>query len=423
MYINEKRPGKTKISGDEVENTSCVLPWIHIAMNTDGSIRPCCISTFSSHYEADISPVQVPNIYSQTFDEIQNSKLLNSIREEMEQGQRPSSCRVCYEAEERMLHSKRRQENLKWKNQKQTLYLDLRFGSLCNLACVMCSMVESSKWSAETQYYEDKADSVILKTYFNEKKRNAPEAVPNEAQFQFLLGQLKDNILSIKEIYFAGGEPLLQKAHDRCLDVLIQSGRSSDIRLCYNTNGTVLNESHFEKWENFNAVQINLSIDAINERNNFIRFPSNWNELQDKFVLLEKSSPRVSVRLTTTVSSLNVLYLNELVDWKVENHFQKIQTEFSSGDVDFNLVYFPSFLSIQALPKHLKLEAEKRLSTLAKNSKISEQVKKRIEGMIKFMNEREVHEEDGHAILLEYLNLLKQKRGLDSTQIFPDLYG
>ena len=84
----------------------------------------------------------------------------------MLKGERPASCLKCFKEEDAGHRSKRQWETAKWINElglddildgtgedgtipPRVRYIDLRLGSKCNLACVMCSPHDSSKWVKE----------------------------------------------------------------------------------------------------------------------------------------------------------------------------------------------------------------------------------------------------------------------------------
>ena len=43
-----------------------------------------------------------------------------------------------------------------------------------------------------------------------------------------------------------------------------------------------------EYWKDFKRVQLNCSIDAVGERDRYIRYPSNWKKVEENFDTLNK---------------------------------------------------------------------------------------------------------------------------------------
>ena len=76
---------------------------------------------------------------------------------------------------------------------------------------------------------------------------------------------LKELLPHIEEIYFAGGEPLMQEGHYKFLHFLIDNNKSN-LEVNYNTNLSVLqykNENLIDLWSDFERVNIWVSQDGV----------------------------------------------------------------------------------------------------------------------------------------------------------------
>ena len=75
---------------------------------------------------------------------------------------------------------------------------------------------------------------------------------------------------TIEEIYLTGGEPTLAISQYKLFDYCIENDLAGGIKLKYNTNS-----KHPQKmvdyWKHFKSVQLNTSIDAVGERDRYIR--------------------------------------------------------------------------------------------------------------------------------------------------------
>jgi sulfatase maturation enzyme AslB (radical SAM superfamily) len=331
---------------------------------------------------------------------------------------KPAECQVCYSAESRGVHSKRQQENLKWPatSDLRVRYLDLRFNSNCNLKCVTCSAAESSLWKQDNKKYFLKAKNHSLKKHF---EKNLISNYDNN--FELFFKEFEKVIADLHEIYFAGGEPLLQKEHFLCLEMLIKSGLSQNIRLVYNTNITLIDDELLKTWSRFKSVQVNASIDAVGGKNDYIRYPSSWRLISGKLNLLDHSEENISVRITMTISALNILSIPEVVIWKAQQNFKKIQTALAPGDVDLNILHFPSHLNVQIFNELDKKNIEKNISTLLDSSLVSDTFKIRLSGLIMYMNEKKIDASIGRSAFHEYLQILDEERNLDYKTIFPEV--
>ena len=76
-----------------------------------------------------------------------------------------------------------------------------------------------------------------------------------------------------KEIYIAGGEPLVTEEHYLLLEWLIKNN-ATNVKLRYNTNFTKLRFKDYEVlplWSHFKHIEILASIDAVDELGSYIR--------------------------------------------------------------------------------------------------------------------------------------------------------
>ena len=78
---------------------------------------------------------------------------------------------------------------------------------------------------------------------------------------------------SIEEIYPTGGEPTLALSQYKLFDYCIENDLASNIRLKYNTNLTNVPQKMLDYWKHFKRVQLNASIDAVGDRDRYIRYP------------------------------------------------------------------------------------------------------------------------------------------------------
>ena len=69
----------------------CVIPWIHLNIDPDGTVIPCCIA--STH-----NPV-VGNVSEQSLEDIWNSSKMKSLRKEFMEGKEPIICDKCFNKE------------------------------------------------------------------------------------------------------------------------------------------------------------------------------------------------------------------------------------------------------------------------------------------------------------------------------------
>lgn len=273
-------------------NTFCPLPWIHLATRPNGDVRLCCTANASGAGVEDVKDAglvkqdgRIMNLKDHTLEEVWNSSHMKTTRLQMLANQIPLSCSKCFEEEAQGIVSKRQWETVVWKDRvdidsivKQTgpngalpvniPYFDLRLGNLCQLKCIMCSPHDSSAWIKDWKLQYPKYKTIELINDQHWDHRNRDYTWYQEGSF---LESMRNQAQHIKELYFAGGEPLLIPEHYKILEFMVESGNAKNCILRYNSNGLELPEKLFELWNHFKEVKFNFSIDALEERNDYIR--------------------------------------------------------------------------------------------------------------------------------------------------------
>ena len=427
-----------------LSKTFCILPFIHMATRPNGDVRLCCTSNASGAGLIDTKNIGLVtndgikmNLRDHTIEEVWNSEFMKSTRLTLLNNNIPDSCQKCFTEESKGIKSKRYWEHEVW-GQRLNIdervgmmspdgtmpvdipYFDLRLGNLCNLKCIMCSPHDSSSWIKDWKLQTPQYTNEIL------KEDQLWDRTMDYTWYQkgSFIESMKHQVQNIKELYFAGGEPLLIPEHYNILPWLVDSGHSKDVILRYNSNGTQLSDDLLELWNHFKLVKFNLSVDAYGDKNDYIRYPSQWATITENLHKLDNTPDNIVVNMACAVQAMNVLYLDELVDWKMSQNFKKINTkEYGAGLIGLHLVYLPSYMNVRVLPHELKLEASKKIHNLIE--KYSSQSfdndpygKQRWLGLIEYMREDWSNK---LPALKEYLEVTDRTRNTNYTQTFKDL--
>lgn len=388
----------------------CILPWIHLFVSTTGTLRPCCVSKeFEHRYK----------IQKEGIKEFWNSPYMRELRLSLLNNEEPEVCSVCWNKEaggdkyskrlgelsifkdkidvESLIESTAEDGSIK----DNIVSYDLRLGNLCNLKCVMCNPNSSSKWLEDTE---------ILGKYENTgfSKYSMPHLkwpAGNE-----LWDYIHSNYQNIKLMHFAGGEPLLHKKHYSLLKFLVESGQSKNIFLKYNSNITIIPDQTCELWSQFKRVDIWSSIDGVGELNDYIRYPSNWNDILNSLSTLDNTPDNVNIRINATIGALNVEYIPELYNFIIDQQYKKIGKAhwYKGTHISPDLVYDPAHLSVKILPSAIKEKVTNKLETHLKTVD-NEQYKQQLQYVINFMNSED-HYEQYYTTFLNYINELNQIR-------------
>lgn len=338
---------------NNIPKNACILPWIHLEAKPDGNVSPCCLN---------IKDIPNVNLLSDNIEDAWNSSFMESLRESFKNNEKPESCERCWNVENTGGVSKRMEDNKKfenyfhriWNNNAEyPIYLDLKLGNICNLKCRICNSKNSSLWlKDELEGYgnlnvDDMSNEKINKIKIEHShNRRWPE---KNDEFWLFLHKIMPYL---EHIDFSGGEPFLIKHQFDFIQSCIDKGYSKNITLHYNTNGTKFPSDYYKLWENFKWVVIMLSIDGIEERFNYIRYPGNWKNVYENIQKFKEIDMKnYSLPVCHTVSNLNIYYLDEFIEW----------IEKENLEVFLNILHGPKWYNIKYLPYNVKEKIYKKL--------------------------------------------------------------
>ena len=452
------RSWQDRITAASGSTTFCALPWIHVATRPNGDARLCCGSNASQATNGIMDAGLVKkengepaNFGTDTLLSAFNNEYMKDVRRTMIDEKIPLSCAKCFEEETNGIMSKRVWESYYWDNQgidlKQLIeettvdgevppvirYLDLRLGHTCNLKCVMCTPHDSSKWTQDYDKLVAKTRSPIILQQVNWDSKKFNNTWYERPE---LWEEIFDQIPNIKQLYFAGGEPLMIKEHRRFLEEIVRRGQSKNITVRYNSNGVLVDDKMIDLWSNFKEVRFAFSIDAVAERNHYIRYPVSWDETVAALHKLDTTPDNIKVGIACAVQVFNVKHIIDFAKWIIQQKFNKINKfkieKYTAGGgiMNMHMLYIPTFLSPRILPKQDKEELRNQLldfkQWLWDNYTQDDEFWqhnpngwKRWESILNFV------EAEDHSHLLpdfrEYATNLDEIRGTDYKTIFPEL--
>jgi radical SAM protein with 4Fe4S-binding SPASM domain len=322
-------------------DTACPLLWNGIHITTNGKVYPCCISDHLQPFG---------DINDNTLEEITNSFQWKRARRQMMNGKQVKSCSYCYNLEKtdnphspRLDFQKRFPFFTNWYDQtddigtfNQTLeYVDVRFSNICNMKCRTCSPDFSSQWQEEYKRLNNDPKPLIIS--WKDKKDSAIE-------------ELLDHSSTIKEIYFAGGEPLITDEHYTLLEKLIDKGVSNNIDLRYSSNGSTIKYKKKDIsniWSKFHGVQYFVSADHYGERAEYIRHGIDWATVESNLQMIKKIED-VLVQMNSVVSVFNYATFNEFYEYTQSKELVR------PHDMMITNVVSPNIFDTRILPVHLK---------------------------------------------------------------------
>ena len=422
--------GDLKMKAPSPGKTFCVRPFMHLATRTYGEALPCCVG----------GRFKTLQMNQHTFSEAWRSPEIKEIRRRMLSNQPVDLCKVCYMEEKSGIESHRTRSNKYWEKvisyqdilqsvdangdwQGPLLSLDLRIGNTCNLACTMCGPNESTLWIRQMNKLQkalarfDITQPVqSLTAHLRSQSAARRSSLMQWHRREELQQDLKSRLPFLKEIVLGGGEPFLIPSQDKIIRECIKGGWSKNIELYYHTNATLIKKEFFEKFKAFKKVMLFISLDACGARNNYIRYPSSFERLEENIELVDKKSPRnVESMILCTVQIKNMYYLPEFCQWTAKKKFKKVQAYYEDL-IYTGLVHHPPYLSIQVYPAAVKEKITKNVENLLK---IYGSKARRFQSLVDFMNKK-----DESRLLPQfkrYVQALDKVRGARFKEVFPEL--
>ena len=285
-----------------------------VRLNQDGTIGKC------GHMHNAIG--------FKTFNDLDNSKWLQGIKDTMSKDEWPDECNRCQQTEEVNGTSIRTKSidrhKLLHPVKENYLVVGGVLDNICNSACQTCNSKLSTK-----------IGSLESKNYTR---------INNFEKFW----QLPQN--RILEVDVNGGEPTASKNYKKILANLPKNTKI--VRM--NTNGSRMIKELEAILRNRIMVIVTLSFDGVGDVHDYVRWPVKWKNYIKSvkaYKQLQKQFPLLKLNFWTTVSSLNVGNLPNILDFATENNI----------DHDWAFLIEPDAVNVKYKNK-LTLSAKEKLS-------------------------------------------------------------
>jgi MoaA/NifB/PqqE/SkfB family radical SAM enzyme len=371
-----------------LDTVFCPAPWNNFYVNPDGSTATCSIgkSLTGNLHDKKITDIIV------------NNEVLTDIQQSMLDGKRHKNCRVCYDLEDSGVNYSLR------KHYKKTITnfndldhydvatgslditsFDLRYDNTCQNACVYCGPGLSNQWEKELGITIPKPDNT------KDTKKYVLE-----------------NLANLKEIYFAGGEPLVTKDFGIIMEKLYSVNPDCKVRI--NSNIRNISTPVYEISKKFANLKYTLSAEAIGAQFEYIRYPQTWNSFQTNVKKVIKEVPSYNFNMV-----LNVLNLYGLFD--CIDYFRNIGVHDNSFII--NHAHRPSWCNINNLPIELLDEFVERCKLYMSQTDPRYSLYTSLVGCINYVQVPYEKDIDNTRLNLEILDI---RRNLNSKNIFPYIY-
>jgi hypothetical protein len=286
-------------------NKDIHCPMIHGGLNIElkgqqGKLtfNQCCLSTTQTQIPQDVKVLW-------------NDKKLKHNRQLNDQNIWLADCWQCERLENAGIKSFRESmiEGLgNKKNLAGPQRIDLLFDRSCNLACRTCGPGPSTFW--EKHLRDNNLPVITFKP------------TDNLETIKKVLTNL--DLSNLKQVQFCGGETLLGNTYWNAAKIIAElvPHAKDEMLLGFQTNATQpIPEKYYEIIEKFKLVKFMISIDGIQDRFEYLRWPAKWNQIVDNiFTIREKAPGNVMFYVQECTSNLNMFYFGEVGNW-VATHF------------------------------------------------------------------------------------------------------
>tara|TARA_R100001377_G_scaffold81337_1_gene60779 strand:- start:98 stop:1297 length:1200 start_codon:yes stop_codon:yes gene_type:complete len=330
----------------------CPQPFVNVYRGITGHTAPCC--TIKNWYVPTKKFKENTSVH-----EDHSSALFESLRQEfLNGGSGPlidSCCTMCIKNEfagkdsHRIKYMDRfiggdlqdRKEELELyleTDRSEPLIMSMEYkvqDNYCNLKCNMCRSANSSTLAAENIELE-KSGYTLPPTH------ELPVTFKNKSHYKRKesFDDIDHILKTLSNLQLVGGETLAIPKNYELLNHIIGLGVSSNITLQIITNGTIIPKIEgmtiLDYIPYFKRVDFNVSIEFWGEKNDYLRYGSNWSDIITNVSKFKEHGAYYC--WTPTISALNIGYLNELPE-----------------DVALNgMVYDVEIYSIKSVPPEIK---------------------------------------------------------------------
>jgi len=393
-----------------MSDSKCLLAKLALNLDMSGMVSPCNITSHwlkdsdKNHFRLDSTPIQ------QIWDSDSRKELIDAH----DRGVKPEACSGCWNTELAGNLSARQMFNEKLKDveviDSQPRILIMKPGNRCNVACRSCNEHTSSSWYKDA-YALSKSDMEFKDWLeFFHPHRNTYE---NNQDLEDTLGCWQKDII-FWDLY--GGEPLMIPLSHKIIEDSVNSGSSVNQELQIHTNGTIYDPQLASRLSKFKKVYVAFSIDALGRKNEYIRRGTEWSKTMlhlERYRNDFKDHPHITFSVRTTVTPLNVLYLDETYDHFVSNGFV---TDFG------NVVTDHPYNNVQYLHRAVKQKIIEKLIKYVPAKHEHRKWQDNLDHLSKFMNFEPTDYELHTGSFLSRNNKMDVLRGEKFIDIFPEMH-
>jgi glutamate-1-semialdehyde 2,1-aminomutase len=228
-------------------------------------------------------------------------------------------------------------------------------------------------------------------------------------QDSVLFGEILSRPEALEELYFTGGEPLINPKFREIITALVDGGAAERLTLQLNSNVTIVPDELLAQVARFKQVTFTLSLDAASHVYEYIRYPAKWPVVAEN-VRRIAALKNADITAVPVLTAYNLLYLTDLFRF------------LDALDIKFRIFNCagPDWLMIHVFPQHVLQEAASRFYDYLKDCReenrlvVQSWADALAIGRVEFRPA-------SFATFNEFTNDLDASRGQSFARTFPDL--
>jgi sulfatase maturation enzyme AslB (radical SAM superfamily) len=367
----------------------CPLPWTGFHIDPAGTVKNCICS-----FE------EIGSILDNSIEEVLKGPKNTQVKQEILKDTKPYTCSYCYGLEKNKkshsIVSSRVYYLKELKDVDRNLYdnptnfdlhhIDIRWSNTCNFACVYCGPTLSSKWASEL---------------------NIKVPQPTQERFDQLKKYVFDHAHQLKNVYLAGGEPLLTKDNEEFLEILLEKNPAVELRV--NTNLSKTNTRVLDLICQFKNVHWTVSVESMKEEFEYMRYGGKWSEFLENLERIRYLPHKLTFNMVWCILNYNSIF--DTIDHFIDNGFHQ-------NSFILTAIYGPGWLDSRNLPDNVL-----KLLTTKLENKINQHPGYLLEdGYKNLLAHIQQPFEKNLTGSFEKLKQIDQRRGIDSSKIFTELH-
>ena len=364
------------------------MPWTGLMYNFDGSVKNCIRSAST-----------IGNIKDYNIQEILTGESNTETQKLMLQSEPGPRCHPCYDLEngkknfdiisDRVFYIRELKHiptDTYVQGNHDLKTIDVRWSNLCNFACVYCSSDFSSQWASEL---------------------NIKPVRPDPQQIQQFKDYIFGHAANLKHVYLAGGEPLLMKENLELLKLLKQHNPTVNLRI--NTNLSKVDTKIFDLICGFKNVHWTVSVESMAEEFEYIRYGGSWQDFLDNLSVIRGLDHKISFNMLHFL--LNYRSIFHCIDYLRSLGFHA--NSFIAG-----ALLGPLYLNIRHLPDYVLKSVQDELESRI-NDRPGYLLEQSLRNLLHYIQQpfrKDLIES------LDQIAIMDQRRNIDSSRIFTQLY-